>query len=321
MRKFIAPLVGIFVLQLLLLELILRIIFAIHQDYDMEMWKYNRDLKQNVADARSHVHIPSRNSWLMGTELRINSQGLRNPEVPYKKPRGRYRVLVAGDSFTLGWGVEEGRTFTRILEKKAQERCGPNIDFINAGIGNYNTEQITAALLLDGLRYSPDLILYGFYWNDAESAQIEPTDYMSRHSYLYAFWRKIWVRLVRYRIGENAYVGHYEGFLEGSNWDSYTRKLDSLISAAHSGKVPLEVVLLPELRSKDDRQIQAMYQKVTKYFQTRGVPTLNLFGRLKRQNYHDYWVADDDPHPNSLANAEIAEKIFSFWGTSCPPHH
>src|SRR5262245_40825317 len=36
----------------------------------------------------------------------INSKGLRDDEIPYEKPAGEYRILVCGDSFTLGYTVD-----------------------------------------------------------------------------------------------------------------------------------------------------------------------------------------------------------------------
>ena len=66
-------------------------------------------------------------------DFETNSQGLRYREIPLEKPEGTYRVLLAGDSFTEGTGVEMEETFSTALERQAEEEEERRIDFINAG--------------------------------------------------------------------------------------------------------------------------------------------------------------------------------------------
>ncbi len=63
---------------------------------------------------------PGREAFLQRTEyrthIRINSHGLRGPEVAYDKPDGVRRVLLLGDSFVEGYTVEEPATVGRLLQ-------------------------------------------------------------------------------------------------------------------------------------------------------------------------------------------------------------
>jgi hypothetical protein len=133
-------------LAVLIGETVLRIYFKHFQDYDIEMWRYALELKTGVDDDRSHIHVPNSSSILMGVPVQINSKGLRDYEYAYEKPRGTYRVLVLGDSITLGWGVAFEETFSKRLEamlrsRNNQTRKYAAVEVINAGIGNYNTIQ------------------------------------------------------------------------------------------------------------------------------------------------------------------------------------
>src|SRR3954447_8958531 len=59
------------------------------------------------------------------THVRVNSAGLRGPEIPYEKPPGTYRVLVLGDSFTFGAQVEEDQTFVaRLGDRLRRQSAG-----------------------------------------------------------------------------------------------------------------------------------------------------------------------------------------------------
>ncbi len=131
----------------------------------------------------------------MGASVSINSKGLRDREYSYEKSEGTFRILVLGDSVTFGFGVEMERTYPKLLEKWLNESGKRNYEVINAGVGNYNTLQELSAYELDLFRYRPDMIVLGFYLNDAEKTQKYVENFLSKRSISYAFivsaWRKI----------------------------------------------------------------------------------------------------------------------------------
>lgn len=300
------------VLQLLALELSLAIFFRVKQDYDAEMWKYTRDLKRNVADARGHVHVANGSAKLMGVEIRTNELGLRAPPASELGAR----LLVAGDSFTLGWGVEEDKSFPALLGVACSGKRVRNL-----GVGNYNLAQTVAALrgLVPRLRASE--ILYAFYWNDAEPYQKEPDSWLARHSHLALFWRKIQVRLLRAGNKPGAFLDYYASTFEGESWDRFEASARELASLAKKNRAALRVALLPELRVPDEPRIRAIHAKVEKLFRSLGAKTVNLLGRLPPQPRPEtYWVAPDDPHPNALAHREIASLVQkSLWPECARP--
>src|SRR6202521_5424036 len=119
----------------------LRLAFARSLDFGMEMWKYAVILKRPVPDPRlSFVHAPFGHAFLMGADVAINSQGLRDKEYTLRKPSGTYRVMMLGDSTTFGWGVPVDATVAKILEQKLNAAdLGRSFEVVNAGVGNYGT--------------------------------------------------------------------------------------------------------------------------------------------------------------------------------------
>ena len=100
--------------------------------------------------------------------VKVNSKGLRNPETPYEKPEGVYRVLALGDSWTFGFRMNEPdaypRQLERILNERAAERGDPrHFEVINAGVIGYSTDQEAAWLRVEGWKYQPDLVLVNYY--------------------------------------------------------------------------------------------------------------------------------------------------------------
>ena len=93
----------------------------------------------------------------------INSRGLREDEsVGYERPEGMQRLLVLGDSFTLGYTVAKEHVFHEILEA--------NLDgawqVVNAGTEGYDTTQSVMWLEEEGIKYGPHAVLLCVYQND-----------------------------------------------------------------------------------------------------------------------------------------------------------
>ena len=87
--------------------------------FGVEMWKYAKLLKIQAEDAEmSHRHRPGASAFLMGTEMKINPLGLRDREdITKEKPPGVYRIVVLGDSTTVGWGVPFEKLYPKLLER------------------------------------------------------------------------------------------------------------------------------------------------------------------------------------------------------------
>lgn len=97
--------------------------------------------------------------------VHINSKGLRDREYAYEKRPGTRRVLVIGDSFVWGYGVEERETFAKVLETGLAHR-DVDVDVINGGVAGYGTDQELLWLRSEGVRYRPDLVILVMCGND-----------------------------------------------------------------------------------------------------------------------------------------------------------
>lgn len=97
-------------------------------------------------------------------ELDINSKGLRDREFAYAKPASTRRILVLGDSFTCGYGVEAEQTFSKELERLLNARPGgPHWEVLNAGVGSTGPTHHLAWYVDEGQRYDPDIVLLAFF--------------------------------------------------------------------------------------------------------------------------------------------------------------
>lgn len=93
---------------------------------------------------RHHKFVPNTNSRVEQPEFsyiqHVNNIGLRGEDTTFQKPPHHYRILMLGDSFTMGKGVEDDQTFSALLEKELNQEktCGTAIvEVLNGGVDSY----------------------------------------------------------------------------------------------------------------------------------------------------------------------------------------
>lgn len=298
-------------ISLVLSEILLRGFSYLRQNYDVEMWHYANFLKQPVMDERSHIHRNNSFARIMGKDSTINSQGLRDKEFSYDKPKLTYRILSIGDSYTFGFGATQNQVFSKLLEKKlANKIIDKNIEVLNMGVGNYNTKQELAALKIEGLKYHPDHILWNFYINDAEETQkLNPT-FLSTHFIALVYFKSFLYKLKASLVPQKNYVDFYLTTFEGESGKKFYKQLDELINLCLRNNIKLTVTLLPDFKKLAPYPFQSVHAQIKNYFISKGVNVIDTVEAFAPQKEKNYWVAHDDPHPNDKAHAIIAQKIF-----------
>ena len=104
-------------------------------------------------------------------EFRTNSYGHRGPEPSVFPARP---ILFLGDSFTSGYGVNDGEEFPELIRTTLERRgTAPHIPVVNAGSGNTGNGYWLRFLKAEGPRYDPKLVVLGFCVNDFSDNIVE----------------------------------------------------------------------------------------------------------------------------------------------------
>lgn len=194
-------------------------------------------------------------------EVATNSLGMRDDE---PGPKNGSRVMLLGDSFAMGYGVERGQLFADLIEKNLQ------VDVIDAGTGGYEIVQQPRVLAQYGPLLKPDLILYAMYLgndlaqNDEWEVQSDGTLHNRVREYPVRQPKEIkLLRLVRdfvygVRQGRSEKEGEwlpFEGYLglcektlgeeAKKDYADAGAQLAALAGEARAQGVPLLVLMLP----------------------------------------------------------------------------
>jgi lysophospholipase L1-like esterase len=276
----------------------------------MEMWKYAVALKRPVPDpSLGFAHAPNTSAFLMGVDVRINSQGLRDREYSLAKPAGMYRVLMLGDSTTLGWGVKAEDTAAKILERQ----LSPHFEVINAGVGNYGTVQEFTYYKTRGRLFHPDLVILLYFINDPEPVPRLKGGFLLDHSYLLAFAAARWDGLLRVLHLRPDWRQYYASLYDENSaaFQSARRALIELSEIVRADGAQLLVAILPELREiNGDYPFGRETRKIKDVLESERTPFVDLIDGLRGHGLESsLWVTPLDSHPSAKAHALIAAQL------------
>lgn len=96
-----------------------------------------------------------------------NRNGHRSDEIEPFKPVGVQRILVIGDSFTVGASVEQSETYSSVLQRLLNGDPvygkGTRFEVINAGVGGWNPFQYAQYYQHYGPELEPDWVIVGLF--------------------------------------------------------------------------------------------------------------------------------------------------------------
>lgn len=114
---------------------------------------------------------PNKSYWHRTAEYKVhiqtNSKGIRCPyEISYDKPSDVKRIVVLGDSFGMGYGVNYEQMFSTRLQFYLENRYGIKTEVVNLSTSGHGNAEELIVLENEGLKYDPDLVLLAWHATD-----------------------------------------------------------------------------------------------------------------------------------------------------------
>ncbi len=142
----------------------------------LEMKDRIRPVDDPIVDYR---YKPNSEYWTGDVTYHFNSAGFRDIEHVTAKPPDTKRIVVIGDSVTVGHGVVTDEIFI----SQVREQLGTGVEAINIAMSGLNAPQVVHLLDVEGLRFEPDIVVLNFVLNDC--------DFYSRRGAAIDFDRKV----------------------------------------------------------------------------------------------------------------------------------
>jgi len=294
-------------------ELILRVKNQSMTTYDIEMWRYAKDLKVRSDDpALDFDHVKSKSAVLQNVTIRLNEWGLRGGPVE-PLPSGGRRILFLGGSIALGWGVPEEQTVEARLQSLLQG-AGQAAQVLNAGVGNYNAERYVSRFFkeLEGLQ--PTDIVVHYFLRDAEDLPPGGGNVLLRHSELAV---TLWIAYHRLfdRTGEGSLVGHYRAAYD-PNAPGFLRmqaKLKELADYARAHQIRLYLAMTPDVHDLVAYKFDFVHDLMRGVAEGRGYTYVDLLPAMRGRPPQELFAMPGDPHPNGAGHEVMARAIFPVF--------
>ena len=249
-----------------------------------------------------------------------NALGYRDTDWQASDLAGKKTILVAGDSFTAGWGIANPEDrFGNVLASK----LGTQYAVINIGKPGASTAEE-----IDNIKNYPldrvDTVILQYYLNDIENAalsigldpKLDPTKDMPtwvNESYLtnFIYWRLV-ARFKPEQQGTQTYWGWLYSMYDNSTvWDIHQKQLKDLEAVVSKKGARLVVVIFPNML--DPFSSIPYVDRVAQAFEAQGIPSdsiIKLFDDAAAMPLAQRVVSERDAHASALFNKLVGDKLY-----------
>lgn len=279
---------------------------------------------------------PDAHGIFKGVLHRTNSRGARGPEYSDRPAPGTFRIVVVGDSYTMGQGVEEQDSYAAVAESLLNERGdGRRYEVINGGVAGFAIRHSMRRLERLDRPYEPHLLVYGFTPNDIlgdDYREASPADQDAARALIRRFeeapialLRLVWPRLVLAKSAWRPIPGTYEHVLEQNYfenpaaWLQITDGLDQLAKLAKSRGVCGLVFVHTRINQLWFHPFTRIYRRVAEAARERGLFAEVSLPLFRGQDATKLRLSALDTHPNAEGHRLHGEAL-ALGVRALPPH-
>lgn len=243
-----------------------------------------------------------------------NSLGYRDREWTPEDFAGKQTVLVTGDSFAAGWGINDpADRFPDVLAA----RLGNEYAVVNLGVyGTSTPEQLE--LLKEYPLKDPDVVIMQYFLNDIDYTGLQlgllPTPTAKpawvEGSYLFDF---LYVRLLSRWLdpafNEDWWEWNYNAYDNEGIWSIHKQEIEDYIDYVESTGARLIVVIFPNML--DPVRSISYIDRVAQVFEARGqTKILKLFDEAAEWTPEARMVSPRDTHPSVAFHHMVGDEIY-----------
>ncbi len=243
-----------------------------------------------------------------------NSLGYRDREWTPEDWAGRTTILVTGDSFTAGWGIQNpADRYTDVLARD----LGDAYAVVNLGVYGTSTPEQLELLKAYPLQ-NPDVVILQYFLNDIDYTGLQlgllptpsPKPAWTEGSYLLDF---LYVRLLSRWLDPEYNVDwwewNYNAYDNDGIWSIHRQEIEEYIDYVQSIGARLIVVIFPNML--DPVRSISYVDRVAHVFEERGVSDiLRLFDQAAAWTPQERMVSPRDTHPSVAFHHLVGDEIY-----------
>lgn len=282
--------------------------------------------QRSAVPGLSFELAPNRRKKFKGIWVRTNSLGMRDAEPLPIESDAVSRIVVLGDSFTFGLGVDGDSTYPTVLEQRLNDGAREKrFEVLNLGVSGYNTQDEAAVLEHKGLPWRPDLVVLSYALNDPETEPVQP---LNHHFHEPAVWqRSNLARLAAKGLRDLKVAlwgaGDYYLYLHAEDqkrWLGVLAALENIRELTESQQIPVLVVIFP--RNPEGPwsayPYAEIHEQIARASREQGFAVIDLLDRFTEYRPKATRIRRGDPHPSPWGHKVAAAAIYEWIASDLP---
>lgn len=253
----------------------------------------------------------------------LNKLGFRDQDHTDVSRENAKRLLLIGDSYAFGWGIEDSRDrLGELLVRKLSEDDTTKWELINASAGGTHTlEHIE--FLKRTQNFKPDWVILLYVFNDIDYlcritpkpltratsilGRLDPIWVMYGNSYLF---QEIYARLllINYNQGNPEPSDPYSN---PSLMKAHLQDLSTFVTLARDTGARVRIVPF-DIRVIHSRAMKHRYDRFVDLLNQNGLPVRSIANAFDGYDHSTLTVNRLDRHPNELANRLAAKAVYDL---------
>lgn len=279
-------------------------------NYDVEMWKYSKSLKEKSENpAIGHVHKKNKTKVLQNVIIKTNNFGIRGDDISNNNVSER-KIIIIGSSIPLGWGVKEKNTVSSKLEQIAKKN-GLKWSVYNAGIGNYNAERYINNYLENLSTIETDTIVVIYFVNDTEILNNNYGNFFTRN-----FQTAVLIWKFYHSLNQNLGIEKLEEYYKKKydvNFKGYQDAVNSLSKLSEHCKLNNKacvLAIMPDIHQMEPYKLDFIHTKMQIISEELNFNFIDFLPEIKKVEAKKLWNDYKDPHPNAIGHSIMAKVLF-----------
>ena len=296
------------------LELFLNIKNRLIMNYDIEMWKYAKELKESYYNKKiNHIHKKNSKATLQNVEISINSYGFRGENFNRNDwDNADEKIIFLGSSVTLGWGVSEKKILTSLIQRKSEEE-NKNWKVINAAVGNYNTERYINNFFEFYQNFDPSVVVVQYFVNDAEILDNRKGNFFTRNFHLgVELWK--YLALFNTNLRDTNIIEHYKSVYDAEKKNKIVYKeFKRLGKYCENKNIKCHIIFTPDFKLINENNLNFVKNYIRSLSKELNFYFFDLTNDF--DNYNSDMITNaqyKDRHPNELAHNIMAKTIYKY---------